>query len=269
MAWNSIISSQPGLGACPLFLNFEMSVTQKVIALWTAPRSISSAFERTFSQRKDTTTHFEPFFNVYHFSKWRQATRLGEHERASEFSPAKSMEMVRAGDTPLSFFKEMAFIYLPYKDHDFLQGLTSTFLIRRPEFSLKGWLKMDQEPTEEMLGFKKLGELWRIITQEIKQDPIVVEASKFQNDPAGTLKKYCEAVGIGFDPGMLSWEEKEHKTWDKELMTDANWAKWQETLNQSTGILPAPKEIPEMPAKYDHLLAPAREVYEEISAHAI
>ena len=68
---------------------------------------------------------------------------------------------------------------------------------------------------------------------------------------------------------MLSWKEEEHKTWDKELMVDENWAKWQETLNKSTGIMSAPKEIPKIPVKYDYLLGPAREVYEEISAFAI
>ncbi|MEM6270027.1 MAG: hypothetical protein AAF998_11360 [Bacteroidota bacterium] len=52
----------------------------RIIDLWAIPRSASSAFERTFAQRSDT--YFEPFFNVYHFSSVRQATRLSEFPKA-------------------------------------------------------------------------------------------------------------------------------------------------------------------------------------------
>lgn len=246
-----------------------MSATPRIIGLWTAARSISSAFERTFAQRSDVDTYFEPFFNIYHFSNWRQSTRLGEYANARDYSPARAMEKLRSGKADHAFFKEMAFIYLPYRNPEFLKGITNTFLIRRPEFSLMGLLKMDQSPTEEMLGFGKLLDLWKLVTEELGQQPIVVEASDFQHDPEGSLRKYCRAVGIDFDPGMLSWEAKEHQTWDKELMTDEAWTKWQATLNKSTSILPPPRTIPDIPARYRKLLKSARAVYDEISAHAL
>ncbi len=246
-----------------------MATSSQIIALWTAPRSISSAFERCMAQRTDTDSFFEPFFNIYHFSQWRQESRFGEYEKAWDYSPAKAVAKLRGGAQPFAFFKEMGSIYLPYQDPAFLQSITNTFLIRRPEFSLKGWLKMGDVPNEQMLGFVRLGELWKLVTKELGLEPVVVEASTFQDEPEATLRKYCTRVGLEFDPRMLSWERQEHTTWDKELMTDENWAKWQRVLNNSTGILSAPTHLPYIPNKYQHLLEPALEVYEMISRHAL
>lgn len=246
-----------------------MSVAPRIVALWTAPRSISSAYERCLSQHGEVETFFEPFFNVYFFSRWRQADDNGDFEKALDYGPAEAVQLLHSGKAPVAFFKEMASIYWPYKDREFLASVKNTFLIRRPEFSLNGWLKMGKVPDENRFGFTRLRELWRLVTQELGQEPIVVEASAFQNNPARVLQQYCTRIGIEFDPAMLSWEPKEHQTWAPELMTDESWLKWQAILNQSTTILPAPKELPVIPAEHEHLLEEARKVYAEISAYAI
>ena len=134
---------------------------------------------------------------------------------------------------------------------------------------MNGWLKKDQTPSEDRFGFLKLRELFKIVTEELGQEPVVVDAHQFRNDPETVLRAYCERIGIEFYPEMLSWERKEHHTWEKELMKGEEWSKWQETLNTSTGILPAAKEKIEIPAQYNYLLEPAMEVYEELSAYCI
>ena len=105
----------------------------KIIALWTAPRSISSAFQRTFSQRPDTTAFFEPYFNIYYFSQWRISDKNGDLEKMWDYSPEKAVQTIRSAQTSVAFFKEMADIYLHYHNPEFLASITNTFLLRTPK----------------------------------------------------------------------------------------------------------------------------------------
>lgn len=53
-------------------------VKTKTVALWASPRCVSTAFEKTFSQRSDTGIVHEPFCDVYYFSQWRISDRFGD-----------------------------------------------------------------------------------------------------------------------------------------------------------------------------------------------
>ena len=247
-----------------------MSVSPRIIALWTAPRSISSAFERTFAQRPDTTPFFEPFFYTYYYSQWRMSDRLGDFEKKRSHSAEVAIQEIKSATSPLVFLKEMAFIYWPYLDRAFLEGIMNTFLLRPPKEALNGWLKQGDVPTEERFGYTILLKFWKYVREEIGQEVVVVKANEFRADPEMVLRKYCEKVGIPFLSDMLSWEKKEHKTWDNDLMNQGEeWKSWQSTLNTSTTILPPEKKEIVIPSKYDFLIHPAEEVYEEISQFAI
>ncbi|MEM1000668.1 MAG: hypothetical protein AAGN35_26680 [Bacteroidota bacterium] len=163
----------------------------------------------------------------------------------------------------------MAFIYQPYRERSFLARTVNTIITRRPERALNGWLKMESVPTREMLGYRALLDLWQFITQELGQAPVVVESTEFRYEPRRVLEKYCAAVGIPFDPGMLTWKQQAHRTWDPELMQQEQYAKWQQILNQSTRILPEDPELPPIPPEHRRLPEDAYKVYDALRAHAL
>ena len=45
-----------------------------------------------------------------------------------------------------------------------------------------------------------------------KIDICVVDADDLLDNPSGIIEAYCKAVGLDYDPGMLSWDtEEDHK----------------------------------------------------------
>ena len=59
----------------------------KPIALWAAPRSISTAFERIFVEREDFEVYHEPFAASYYFSEQRRSDRYPDKEPRKEYLP--------------------------------------------------------------------------------------------------------------------------------------------------------------------------------------
>ena len=62
-----------------------------IVALWAAPRCVSTAFLKTFSQRSDTKIIHEPFCNVYYFSQWRISDRFGDAKELYSYVSVEAM----------------------------------------------------------------------------------------------------------------------------------------------------------------------------------
>lgn len=67
------LSIQPPLHASP-----AMSTSPVPVILWCHPRSVSSAFERAFMQRKDTRSYHEPLSMPFYFGKDRPCRRYDD-----------------------------------------------------------------------------------------------------------------------------------------------------------------------------------------------
>ena len=69
----------------------------------------------------------------------------------------------------------------------------------------------------------------------------VVDAADLLRDPAGVLRRLCDALGIAFDPAMLRWPPGRRDT-------DGVWAPhWYAAVERSTGFAPydpTPAEVP-------------------------
>ncbi len=124
--------------------------SNKIVALWTCPRSISTAFEVAVSHSPKISIVHEPFTDVYYFSKWRKSDRFGECEPQKDFSPNLAIEEItkKREENSIVFFKEMAFQALPYISDDFLNEITHTFIIRHPQEVIASWYKVEQYPTD-------------------------------------------------------------------------------------------------------------------------
>jgi hypothetical protein len=67
------------------------------------------------------------------------------------------------------------------------------------------------------------------------QDPAFVDARDLLADPEGTIRAYCEKLGVPFVPEALSWEAGEVPNWWM-------WAEWHQEVQESTGIKSQPLE---------------------------
>ncbi|AOY79740.1 MULTISPECIES: sulfotransferase family protein [Moorena] len=241
----------------------------KIVVLWATPRSVSTAFERTFSQRPDTAIIDEPFLDVYYFSKWRRSNRFGDCEQRQDYQPTQVLEEIKskAEAAPLVFMKEMAYQGLPYIPQDFLASAINTFIVRHPQQVMASWYRVNESPTNEEFGFDALKQMWQIVTKQLKQKPILVEANSFRRHTQKVLTEYCQRIGVKFDPQMLSFNEDKWRECQPDEMESR--AKWYKTLDGSSWIVPPTQKKVQIRPEDFGMLEGAQKVYEELYHFAI
>jgi hypothetical protein len=83
------------------------------------------------------------------------------------------------------------------------------------------------------------------------------------SDPEGALSKLCEALGIAWDPAMLSWAPGRRET-------DGPWAPhWYGAGEKSTGFGPPETGPVDLRDDARHLAERCRPYYERLAAHRI
>lgn len=214
-----------------------MTEPRRRIVLWTAPRSVSTAFERAFINRSSCHVEHEPIARPYHFGPDRLVTRF-KQETDDTMEVVKQRLIQEAGSgKDILFVKELAYVAVQglglLKDDEigpcptvaasalepelsFLQTWTNTFIIRDPREQLPSLVaqlrRVYKDPKDYSLlhetGVGPLHRLFHFVTDVLEQEPIVVDSGDLRRNPEGTLRAYCEAVGIEFEEGMLSWNKK-------------------------------------------------------------
>src|SRR5438105_7450783 len=114
----------------------ETPTQKRIIAMWSAPRTISTAFEKAFAQRADTVALHEPYNDCYYFSQSRMTTKYGDYPPAWDYDGAAVERHIISQQAPVIFFKDMAFMANPYISDEFLGRITNTFIIRNPTDSM-------------------------------------------------------------------------------------------------------------------------------------
>jgi hypothetical protein len=241
-----------------------------VIVLWAVPRSVSTAFERTFVARDDCRVVHEPFTRSYYFSHRRRSARYGDQPHFSTHDGHDEIrDTVRTSGGCAVFVKELAFQAAPYVSEELLHGVRHSFIIRHPLNVLASLLPLKPDASEDEFGFRPLMEIWeRVIALDPANPPPVVDGDRFRLDPAGTLAHYCARLGLRFEPDSLSWRTGQFRAWNADEAESQ--AKWHATLEGSTGILP-PGDRPraEMPDAWRPAYERALSIYEKLVPHAL
>lgn len=203
----------------------------QIIALWTHPRSISTAFERVMMERRDFTVLHEPFSYLYYVQKEVAtiAQQYVDPNHPTDYADIRSHIIDSAVDQPV-FFKDMCshcFEELR-PDNRFLRRLTNTFLIRDPAKAIASYYAMNSEVTVEEIGIKQLCGIYEQI-RSLGDFPIVIDADDLENDPEGIINAYCKTLGIRFISEALTWESENKEEWEI-------WKDWHKDAAQSTGI---------------------------------
>ncbi|MGD8834851.1 MAG: hypothetical protein PVJ84_00580 [Desulfobacteraceae bacterium] len=219
-----------------------------IIALWTHPRSISTAFERVMMERGDLKILHEPFSYLY-YVEGDDATISQQYvdpDHPTDYSGIKShIENAAAGQSV--FFKDMCAHGYDrlVADDTFLNRLTNTFLIRDPAKAIASYYALNPDVTVEEIGLKQLCGIYEK-TKAIGGAPIVVDADDLEDNPEGTIRAYCQALGIDFIPESMTWDSGQKSEWEI-------WKDWHKDAARSTGIQKSMEKFETTVENSDHL----------------
>ena len=203
-----------------------------IIALWTHPRSISTAFERIMIERKDFQVLHEPFSYYYYVHK-DDATieqEFVDSDHPRRYPEIRDYIIDKSTQAPV-FFKDMcAHCCDPLsEDTSFLSRIENTFLIRDPERAIPSYYAMNQDVTLEEIGLEQLHTIFETVAEISDTPPVVVDAGDLEENPNATMEAYCKALEIPFIEEAMTWEEGHQKKWDI-------WKEWHTDAAESTGI---------------------------------
>ena len=208
------------------------------IAMWSGPRTLSTATMRAWENRADTVVVDEPLYASY-------LARTGlDHPGRDEVLASQStdwrvvLEQLTTAphEREIQYQKHMTHHVLPEVDLDAFAGLRHAFLVRDPRELLASYARVREEPTLADLGLEQQVALYR------RFGGPVVDAADLLRDPSGTLRGLCAALDVPFDPAMLAWPPGPRDT-------DGVWAPhWYASVEASTGFGPYRPVQVELPA---------------------
>lgn len=159
--------------------------------------------------------------------------------------------------------KQMAHHLLPEIDRSWLAGVTNCFLIRDPADVIVSYIRKNDDPTMDDLGFARQAELFQFVRANSGTTPPVIDARDVLNDPTRILQLLCRAVNVEFDKAMLSWPPGLRHT-------DGIWAKhWYAEVMRSTSFQPYRPSTEAVPARFRHLCEQSHEYYNELYQHRL
>lgn len=180
-----------------------------VLALWSAPRSRSTAFARMMAERGDRTVVHEPFSQAVDFGEVKVGDRIA-HTEQEVLAALRAI----AAEEPV-FFKDTTDFHYPalLADQEFLAGATHTFIIRDPAEAIASHYALNPELGRDEVGFARLHEIFAAVRAATGATPVVIDSADLLDRPADTVRAYCSAVDIPFRPEALNWQPGMRPEW--------------------------------------------------------
>ncbi|MEZ5682429.1 MAG: HAD family hydrolase [Erythrobacter sp.] len=236
------------------------------IAMWSGPRNISTAMMRSFGSRADCAVSDEPFYGAF-----LKAT--GEpHPLAQETIEDMDCDWRSVLDTqsgpapdeqPVWYQKHMPHHMVGPVSIEDMPGHRHAFLIRAPERVVESYRKKNELRRPEMLGFAQVRRYFDFERKRTGAIPPVVDSDDILRDPEGVLRRLCTALGIKWDPAMMSWKKGP-------LPEDGVWgAHWYDRVNASTGFGGTAEALPKLEAEFAEVAQACRADYEALAKYCI
>jgi hypothetical protein len=231
------------------------------IAMWSGPRTISTAMLRSWGNRADCHVVDEPFYAYYLDRTGLDHPGREDIVRSRPTDWRVVAEDVTSGSLPpgksVSYQKHMAHHLLPEIDLSVLDGLRHAFLVRDPAELLRSYAKVRGRPALDDLGLARQVQVFE------RFGGPVVDARDILEQPEPMLRALCTELGVGFDPAMLHWPAGPRDT-------DGVWAPyWYDGVRASTGFAPHRPPTEEVPAALLPLLERCRPYYDTMAAHRL
>ena len=155
------------------------------------------------------------------------------------------------------FIKEFPHYVAHLADDAFLAHFQHSFLIRDPAKVLPAMFVHWPDFRLEETGFKEQRELFDRLATTLEDTPPVIDSDDLLDNPVGTVRAYCAAVGISFIEDALEWEPGER--------SEVSWydkGSWHGNLRESRGIVKQKRDYLSVDAN-DHL----KHTYEVCKPH--
>ncbi|MCZ4354724.1 hypothetical protein O4H61_19630 [Roseovarius aestuarii] len=221
-----------------------------IYALWSHPRSMSTAMERVMRERGDLDCHHEPF--MYDYYLHRQVRQMphfeAEKDRPVSYEEVRAMLLERAKTGPV-FIKDMSYYIMPriIEDATLSKALVNCFLIRDPVASITSYFKLDPDVILEEIGLEAQANHYNALKAKGLTAPII-QAEDVRRDTAGTVGALWKAIGLPPADHAFSWQDEQPDDW-KQV------GEWHGKVSSSTGIAPMTEaEIAEKKRKFSDLV---------------
>jgi len=231
------------------------------IAMWSGPRTISTALMRSFGNRSDTVVVDEPLYGYY--LARTDVQHPGRDEVIASMPAGWREVLAQLATAPLPsgksvyYQKHMTHHLLAEVDRGLLARLSHAFLIRDPRRLLASYARVRSQPVLADLGLEQQAEIFRAFGGP------VIDSADILRDPRAALEALCDALGLAFDAAMLSWPPGPRPT-------DGVWARyWYDSVWRSTGFGPYLDSAAELPPDLEPLAAACQPFYEELAAHRL
>lgn len=183
-------------------------------------------------ERGDMTTLHEPFIYLYyvHDRKKRLDHFDPDPSQPTSYQDIRAM-IVAAAEHRTVFVKDMCYYVADYilDDHEFLEMITSTYLIRDPVRSIASYFKLDPGLTSEEIGLELQHRQFTHTAKVTGKVPLVIDAADLLADTENVIRTYCERLDIPFLEHSLSWSHELPEDWK-------HVAGWHSDLTGSKGI---------------------------------
>ena len=228
------------------------------IAMWSGPRNLSTAMMYSFAARSDFTAMDEPFYAPFLATTGNDHPMRADILAAHETDPV-AVEATCLGpiDTPHLYMKHMPHHMEPSFPMDWAASCVNVHLIRHPARVIASYAAKWPEVTLEEIGFIQQARLYDQI------GGVVIDSYDIRQNPEAALRSLCSAIGLPFDPAMLSWPAGPRAY-------DGVWAAhWYGAVHHSTGFAGAEGPLPKLEGRLNDLLQAALPHYELMKSRAI
>ena len=233
--------------------------TQAVrLAMWSCPRTVSTALMRSFGSRSDAIVCDEPLY-AHYLDHTRLPHPLAEEIRHTHETdwPAVVEELLAplpAGKT-LFYQKHMAHHLLAHVGREWMDQCVNAFLIRDPQEMLASLALKLPDVRLVDTGLPQQVEAERARTG---RTPAVLDSRDLVEAPEGCLRALCRAVEIEFDQAMLCWDPGARET-------DGVWGEyWYGNTMASTGFQAYPRSTRQVPDSHAEMLGTLQELYAKL-----
>ena len=232
------------------------------IGCWSGPRNLSTAMMYAFGAREDFVVRDEPFYAAYLAQTGLNHPMADEIIADGETNP----EMVGAdcanrGD-PHKYLKLMTHHMIWGLDQPWFDEVSHTMLIRHPARVLASYAQKREHPTLSDIGFVQQCEIYDALVER-GHAPVVIDSFDIRANPELALKSLCKAIGLTFDPKMLSWPKGGHPS-------DGIWAShWYGAVHSSTKFAAKEGPLPSLPDDLGQVCGEALPYYRRLKALAL
>jgi len=236
------------------------------IAMWSGLRNLSTAMMRSFGSRADTFVSDEPFYGAFLKDTGADHPMRDEVIAAMDCDWRSVMQTLRGDaldNSPVWYQKHMWHHMTGPIGYEDFAGFRHAFLIREPERMIASYLRKREVAAFENFGMDRQAEFFEREADRLGRAPAVIEANDVLVNPEGVLSRLCGALGIDWDPAMLSWPPGRRDT-------DGPWAPhWYGAVEASTGFAPPETDDVELPDEAQRVADRCRPYYEQLAAHRI